>query len=195
MSSRRDGKEEKSRKDWDLDPQGEKRDGHGDVPTRKSPHRGMESRGSGPRHSGREDHPGRSQEDPAHSLGILADYASYKLGKIRPDSSSKSSAEEEAPLVSRRRGRKPKTWGDGAEWNVDFPYVEAEGERTYSCVYPRCTKSFPSLSRMRRHYVIHTGKKPFACLNPECPKTFSRKDNMLQHHKGHCTYTKKDEHA
>ncbi|KAI5168688.1 hypothetical protein PAEPH01_0334 [Pancytospora epiphaga] len=59
----------------------------------------------------------------------------------------------------------------------------------YSCPYPKCPKNFPSLSRIKRHYIIHTNIKPFKCPNKDCPRTFSRKDNMLQHYRVHCPYS------
>ncbi|KAF7683689.1 Zinc finger C2H2 protein [Astathelohania contejeani] len=74
-----------------------------------------------------------------------------------------------------------------------FPIYETDdGKKKYGCPYRRCKKEFPSLSRIKRHYIVHTGIKPFPCLNPECNKTFSRKDNMLQHYRCHCTkYSRK----
>lgn len=75
--------------------------------------------------------------------------------------------------------------------NIEFPVIVSGGKKLFKCIYPDCRKAFPSLSRMRRHYIIHTGAKPFKCLNAECPKSFSRRDNMIQHYKGHCIYTKR----
>ncbi|KAI5192658.1 hypothetical protein NECID01_2029 [Nematocida sp. AWRm77] len=77
------------------------------------------------------------------------------------------------------------------ELDIEFPIVVSGGKRLFKCIYPECRKAFPSLSRMRRHYIIHTGAKPFKCLNAECPKSFSRRDNMIQHYKGHCIFTKR----
>ncbi|KAI5170607.1 hypothetical protein NEFER03_0066 [Nematocida sp. LUAm3] len=74
--------------------------------------------------------------------------------------------------------------------NIEFPLVTIQGKQLYKCTFHGCKKAFPSLSRMRRHYIIHTGVKPFKCINAECPKSFSRRDNMIQHYKGHCVYTK-----
>ncbi|KAI5151393.1 hypothetical protein ENBRE01_2109 [Enteropsectra breve] len=59
----------------------------------------------------------------------------------------------------------------------------------YICPGAACGKEFPSLSRIKRHYIIHTDIKPFTCLNAKCSKTFSRKDNMLQHYRVHCPFT------
>ncbi|KRH93096.1 Zn-finger [Pseudoloma neurophilia] len=63
--------------------------------------------------------------------------------------------------------------------------------KMYICPNKECGKSFPSLSRVKRHYVVHTGQKPFKCLNKNCRKTFSRKDNMLQHFRNHCFLSRK----
>ena len=69
-------------------------------------------------------------------------------------------------------------------------FVLDEKRQTYICPVPECGKEFPSLSRIKRHYIIHTDLKPFKCKNKECNRRFSRKDNMLQHYRMHCPYTK-----
>ncbi|EIJ88662.1 hypothetical protein NEPAR06_1699 [Nematocida parisii] len=74
--------------------------------------------------------------------------------------------------------------------DIEFPYSISGDKKLYRCTFEGCGKEFPSLSRMRRHYIIHTGAKPFKCLNAKCTKSFSRRDNMIQHYKGHCTHTK-----
>lgn len=60
--------------------------------------------------------------------------------------------------------------------------------KMYICPWNGCDKTFPSLSRIKRHYIIHTDIKPFKCLNPGCDRRFSRKDNMLQHYRVHCPF-------
>lgn len=70
-----------------------------------------------------------------------------------------------------------------------FGSIESDGNCMYVCPEKDCGKMFPSLSRVKRHYIIHTGAKPFKCLNLRCPKKFSRKDNMLQHYKTHCKFS------
>ncbi|KAI5159650.1 hypothetical protein NEAUS03_0469 [Nematocida ausubeli] len=74
--------------------------------------------------------------------------------------------------------------------DIEFPYAFSGDRKVYKCTFDGCKKEFPSLSRMRRHYIIHTGAKPFKCLNAKCTKSFSRRDNMIQHYKGHCVHTK-----
>lgn len=60
--------------------------------------------------------------------------------------------------------------------------------KMYTCPWDGCDKTFPSLSRIKRHYIIHTDIKPFKCQNPGCDRRFSRKDNMLQHYRVHCPF-------
>lgn len=73
--------------------------------------------------------------------------------------------------------------------DMEFPCVGRGRAKAYRCIFHGCEKEFPSLSRMRRHYIIHTGVKPFKCINKECTKSFSRRDNMIQHYKAHCIYS------
>lgn len=60
--------------------------------------------------------------------------------------------------------------------------------KLFNCPWEDCDKAFPSLSRIKRHYIIHTDIKPFKCLNPGCNRRFSRKDNMYQHYRVHCPF-------
>ena len=63
-------------------------------------------------------------------------------------------------------------------------FVFNPSTRRYMCPDQSCGKEFPSLSRIKRHFIIHTDIKPFKCQNKECNRRFSRKDNMLQHFLG-----------
>lgn len=74
---------------------------------------------------------------------------------------------------------------------IIFQTIIENNEKFYICADADCNKKFPSLSRVRRHYIVHTGAKPYKCLNSECRKTFSRKDNMLQHYRNHCYLSRK----
>lgn len=65
--------------------------------------------------------------------------------------------------------------------------------RVFCCANKECEVELPSLSRIKRHYLVHTSLKPFKCLNQKCDKRFSRKDNMLQHFRTHCKNKKKKE--
>ncbi|ELQ76583.1 Zn-finger [Trachipleistophora hominis] len=81
---------------------------------------------------------------------------------------------------------------DGYQIPDDIFKVEYENDnKMYYCPKKNCGKNFPSLSRVKRHYIVHTGKKPYKCLNPDCKKSFSRKDNMLQHYRNHCTMSRR----
>lgn len=62
--------------------------------------------------------------------------------------------------------------------------------RVFCCAFPTCDVELPSLSRIKRHYLVHTNFKPFKCL--KCSKRFSRKDNMLQHYRTHCKNRKRN---
>nr|XP_033497818.1 zinc finger protein 770-like [Epinephelus lanceolatus] len=42
-----------------------------------------------------------------------------------------------------------------------------------------CSKSFPSPSKLKRHYVIHTGQRPFLCTI--CGKAFSQSHHLKLH--------------
>ncbi|KAM0672432.1 hypothetical protein OCOL_000651 [Ordospora colligata] len=70
-----------------------------------------------------------------------------------------------------------------------FTYKARNGIKMYICPYEGCTMELPTVSRIKRHYIVHTRLRPFKCLNKDCSKRFSRKDNMLQHYKVHCNYT------
>lgn len=84
--------------------------------------------------------------------------------------------------------------GSGIESFADFEtsmftYRSRNGAKSYACPYEGCTMELPTLSRIKRHYIVHTKLRPFRCLNKDCSKRFSRKDNMLQHYKIHCSYS------
>ena len=72
-----------------------------------------------------------------------------------------------------------------------FETITIDKIKYYVCNDPKCDKKFPTLSRVRRHAVVHSGIRPYECLNAGCNKRFSRKDNMLQHHRNHCNMSKK----
>lgn len=67
-----------------------------------------------------------------------------------------------------------------------FKFHTKDKVKVYECPEPGCFTELPSLSRIKRHYLVHTNLKPFKCLNKNCDKRFSRKDNMIQHFRTHC---------
>ncbi|KAG0418973.1 Zinc finger C2H2 protein, partial [Dictyocoela roeselum] len=106
--------------------------------------------------------------------------------------------------VKKKRGRKRKiytqdklepgdflTYKDENNEEKRFPLEIVNGRKIYFCPFERCNRNFPSKSRIKRHFVVHTDDKPYKCLNPYCQKAFSRKDNMIQHYKSHCIGRKK----
>lgn len=98
-----------------------------------------------------------------------------------PELSSEEEAEERRPKDARI--------GSFADFeNSMFPYRSKNGVKSYVCPYQGCGMELPTLSRIKRHYIVHTKLKPFKCINKDCNKRFSRKDNMLQHYKIHCSY-------
>lgn len=51
----------------------------------------------------------------------------------------------------------------------------------------RCEKTFPTMSKLRRHYLIHTGQKPFTCT--ECGRNFRQSAHLKRHQ---VTHTERD---
>lgn len=72
--------------------------------------------------------------------------------------------------------------------NEMFASKSKNGAKMYTCPHKGCGMELPTLSRIKRHYIVHTKLRPFRCMNKECGKRFSRKDNMLQHYKVHCSH-------
>ncbi|KAF9762563.1 Zinc finger C2H2 protein [Nosema granulosis] len=72
-----------------------------------------------------------------------------------------------------------------------FSHHTRDKVKFFVCPEPGCYTELPSLSRIKRHYLVHTNLKPFKCLNPNCEKRFSRKDNMIQHFRTHCNTKRK----
>lgn len=93
---------------------------------------------------------------------------------------------KDEPVETLRKGR----IGSFADFeNSMFLHKSKNGAKAYTCPYEGCGMELPTLSRIKRHYIVHTKLKPFKCLNKNCNKRFSRKDNMLQHYKIHCNHT------
>lgn len=113
------------------------------------------------------------------------------LGEINKEEAKGESKEGDSPETSQEdsdsRRAKIESFAD-FETSM-FPYKSKNGIKSYICPYEGCTMELPTLSRIKRHYIVHTKLRPFKCLNKDCSKRFSRKDNMLQHYKIHCSYS------
>lgn len=144
---------------------------------------------SDPAYRSDEDHDEYERTQPT-PLNILANCATREL-KLAARERQMRIRES---LAEGRNSETPSGDSDGDEYfDREDPGTVINGQRLFKCLNPVCKKTFPSRSRMRRHYIIHTGAKPFKCLNSRCNKTFSRRDNMVQHYRGHCTHTDKTE--
>ncbi|AFN82994.1 putative transcriptional activator [Encephalitozoon romaleae SJ-2008] len=109
------------------------------------------------------------------------------LGEINKEESKEGNSPEISQEDSDSRREKIESFAD-FETSM-FPYKSKNGIKSYICPYEGCTMELPTLSRIKRHYIVHTKLRPFKCLNKDCNKRFSRKDNMLQHYKIHCSYS------
>lgn len=118
------------------------------------------------------------EEKQMESFNILAKCAAKEFKQLIRKSPEKENKDSE--------GNSSETEND--LFDLEFPCTVKGNKKMYRCTFSGCSKEFPSLSRMRRHYIIHTGAKPFKCLSPKCHKSFSRRDNMIQHYKGHCSH-------
>jgi hypothetical protein len=96
-------------------------------------------------------------------------------------------SEADIEIRKTRKGNKIESFADFSD--SLFNYRIVDGAKFYICPHPGCKTELPgSISRIKRHYIIHTKIRPFECLNVNCDKKFSRKDNMLQHFRIHCEH-------
>jgi hypothetical protein len=69
----------------------------------------------------------------------------------------------------------------------DEPFLE-DTRGGFHCADPNCRKILPDISRIKRHFLVHTNIKPYKCKNIGCNKAFNRKDNRDTHSKENCAY-------
>jgi hypothetical protein len=95
-------------------------------------------------------------------------------------------SEADIEIKKTKRGNKIESFADFSD--SLFNYRIVDDVKSFICPHPGCKMELPSMSRIKRHYIVHTKLKPFKCLNVNCGKKFSRKDNMLQHFRIHCEH-------
>ncbi|ADM11511.1 putative transcriptional activator [Encephalitozoon intestinalis ATCC 50506] len=113
-----------------------------------------------------------------------------EVNKVEPEAGRKSRDSESLSVSQEDSDTRKAGIESFADFETSmFPYKSKNGVKSYVCPYEGCTMELPTLSRIKRHYIVHTRLRPFKCLNKDCNKRFSRKDNMLQHYKIHCSYS------
>lgn len=60
-----------------------------------------------------------------------------------------------------------------------FKTSKSDNEKSLSCDFPLCDKTFNCKSSLKRHSVIHTGERAYECQY--CSKQFTTNSNMVRH--------------
>lgn len=73
------------------------------------------------------------------------------------------------------------SWSQSSDSEGSLPRTPNKTAKSYNCSV--CTKPFPTPSKLRRHFLIHSGEKPYSCS--VCSKPFNDPANLKRHHWSH----------